>query len=298
MHCWERRGWEPTRGQLKLLLCCLRQPRALTRTLPSFTCSEAAGRPLTYVVPGCHCPPGLRARQQRRGTRASVSGRARGQWYRMCSGYETAEQPRISPKLQALHCTGRSHVVSGSVTPATPSTSSPDPGEAKAEMPCAKVRRQVTGLWTQALDATRTRRRRAGSHCTSVKRDGHSRAFLSHVHSHREYQVKQRHVRVLGKDSKHRGPLSECLAGKTRKSVRTVSFIWIWLIFIRNNLCLNSPLNVNVSPSSTSFPLGLLTRTRALPHARDCSVLRSSLSSEWGENQAAATIKVSETRQE
>lgn len=251
---------------------------------PSYVCGT---RGASALLASAHNSPGARGPPHQEGPEGS--------------GTECALDTRqlsISPKLETLHRTGRSHDVSGSVTPTTLSTSSPDPGEAKAEMRCTEVRRQVTGLWTQALDATRIRHRRAGSHSTFVKRDGHSRAFLSHVHSHREYEVKQRHIRVLGKDSKHRGPLSECPADKTRKSVRTVSFIWIWLIFIRNNLCLNSPLNVNVSPSSTSFPLGLLTRTRALPHARDCSVLRSSLSSEWGENQAAATIKVSETRQE
>lgn len=70
---------------------------------------------------------------------------------------------------------------------------------------------------------------------------------------------------------------------KERKFIHTVSFIWIWLIFIRNNLCLKSPLKMNLSPSSTSFPLGLLIRTRALPQASDCNVLRNSLSSGWGE---------------
>ena len=36
----------------------------------------------------------------------------------------------------------------------------------------------------------------------------------------------------------------------------TVSFIWIWLILIRYNLCLKSSLNWNLSPSSTSLPCG------------------------------------------
>lgn len=62
-------------------------------------------------------------------------------------------------------------------------------------------------------------------------------------------------------------------------ALRTVSFIWIWLILILNNLCLKSPLKMNLSPSSTSFPLGLFTRTRAFPQASDCSVRRNSLSS-------------------
>lgn len=59
----------------------------------------------------------------------------------------------------------------------------------------------------------------------------------------------------------------------------TVSFIWIWLILMRNSLCLKSLLKLKRSPSSTSFPRGFLLRTRALPQARDCSVRLSSPSS-------------------
>ena len=36
--------------------------------------------------------------------------------------------------------------------------------------------------------------------------------------------------------------------------ILTVSFIWIWLILILNNLCLKSSLNTNLSPSTTSLP--------------------------------------------
>lgn len=59
----------------------------------------------------------------------------------------------------------------------------------------------------------------------------------------------------------------------------TVSFIWIWFILIRKSLCLNSSLQENLSPSSTSLLFGILVRTRAFPHASDCKVRRSSLSS-------------------
>lgn len=56
----------------------------------------------------------------------------------------------------------------------------------------------------------------------------------------------------------------------------TVSFICIWLILMRNSLFEKSLFNWNLSKSSTSRPLGVFCNTRALPHARDCKVLRSS----------------------
>lgn len=71
----------------------------------------------------------------------------------------------------------------------------------------------------------------------------------------------------------------------------TVSFIWIWLILMRNSLCLKSLLKLKRSPSSTSFPRGFLLRTRALPQARDCSVRLSSPSSVQ-ENRMAVTQQV------
>lgn len=63
------------------------------------------------------------------------------------------------------------------------------------------------------------------------------------------------------------------------EEIHTVSFIWIWLIFILNSLCLKSSLKISLSPSSTSFPFGALFNTRALPQAKDCNVRFNSLSS-------------------
>lgn len=60
----------------------------------------------------------------------------------------------------------------------------------------------------------------------------------------------------------------------------TVSFIWIWLIFILKSLCLKSSLQMNLSPSSISLPFGFFAKTLALPQANDCSVLLNSPSSE------------------
>lgn len=74
------------------------------------------------------------------------------------------------------------------------------------------------------------------------------------------------------------GPLENIWQQSERKR-DTVSFIWIWLIFILNSLCLKSSLQVNLSPSSTSLPLGLFVSTLALPQANDWSVRRNSPSS-------------------
>lgn len=79
---------------------------------------------------------------------------------------------------------------------------------------------------------------------------------------------------------------------RKQKGNSTVSFIWIWLILMRNSLCLKSLLKLNRSPSSTSLPRGFLLRTRAFPHARDCSVRLSSPSS------ARDEIKKDDVKQE
>lgn len=64
----------------------------------------------------------------------------------------------------------------------------------------------------------------------------------------------------------------------------TVSFICIWLILMRNSLLVKSWLKAKWSASCTSRPRGALLSTRALPHASDCSVRRSSPSCGGGRN--------------
>lgn len=84
------------------------------------------------------------------------------------------------------------------------------------------------------------------------------------------------------KTKQNKAPRTDAIIQTDSEEVQerpTVSFIWIWLILIRNSLCLNSLLKLKRSPSSTSFPLGFLLSTRAFPHASDCSVRLSSLSS-------------------
>lgn len=61
-----------------------------------------------------------------------------------------------------------------------------------------------------------------------------------------------------------------------REQLPTVSFNWIWLILILNNLLVNSPWKEKMSAFSTSRPLGTFWRTLALPQASDWSVRRNS----------------------
>lgn len=95
------------------------------------------------------------------------------------------------------------------------------------------------------------------------------------VFRHRNVNLRKMCTRLQPKHYNY----NENMTKRWRYLIRTVSFIWIWFILILNNLCLKSPLKVNLSPSSTSFPLGFLFRTLALPQARDCRVLFNSLSS-------------------